>query len=111
MHIKLCHKLAGIKNLLVPDKYYSPKSWLTQIPDENFKLRLTWEERDDGGISVRALLKVHHHLGRALPCVAPHGGPELKVTTPVDHGDDLPVILITSVHAFFELHLGHCRSK
>lgn len=111
VHIKLCHKLVEMKNLHFPPIYYSAKTWLTQIPNKNFKLILTWEKCDDGDISVWAFLKVHHHLCRPLPCVASHWGPVLQISTPVDHCNYLPVIFIASVYSFFELHLRHCRNK
>lgn len=109
VHIKPCHKLVEIKNLYFLDRYFTPKTWLLQIPNKNFKPKLTREEGDGGDISVWAFFEVHHHLCRPLSRIASHRRPVLDISTPVDHGNYLPIIFIASIYSFFELHLRHCK--
>ena len=91
------------------DRYFTPKTWLLQTPNKNFKLTRTREECDDGDVSIGAFFEVHHHLCRALSRVASHWRPVPGIPTPVDRGDYLPIIFIASVYSFFELHLRYCR--
>lgn len=111
VHTKPHHKLVEVKKVYFPDMYFSSAIWLSQIPNKNVKLHLTREKRDDGAIRVWTFLKVCHHLRRALPCVASHGRPVAKVSTPVNHCNNLPVIFVASIYSFFELHLRHCKAN
>lgn len=67
----------------------------------------TWQEGDDGVVSVGPLVEVHHDLGAALSRVAAHGGFVADVAAAVHQRRDVPVLLVAHVHGFTELDLWH----
>lgn len=75
------------------------------------KRLFTGQERYDGRVSVGSLVKVGHHLCRALPGVAAYSGLVSDVSAAVYHCSDVTFTLLCSHHSLFKLHFWHWRKR